>query len=158
ALVIRDGIRKRIAGKEVVRGDVVILSEGDRVPADGIVLSCISLSVDESLLTGESLPVRKAPGYAALAMGAPGGDEGCFVFSGTRVVQGHGIEEVKETASRTALGRIGKALQTIEPEASRLKRETKRAVAIMGVAGLSVCFLVGLLYALSSANWLNGVL
>jgi len=60
ALVIRDGMQKRIAGREVVRGDILILTEGDRVPADGIVLSCINLSVDESLLTGESVPVRKA--------------------------------------------------------------------------------------------------
>src|SRR6185437_9886402 len=59
ALVIRDGQQRRIAGREVVRGDVVMLSEGDRVPADGVVLSSGNLSIDESLLTGESVAVRK---------------------------------------------------------------------------------------------------
>ena len=59
ALVIRDGVQQRIAGREVVTGDLVILSEGDRVPADGILLISNNISVDESLLTGESVPVRK---------------------------------------------------------------------------------------------------
>src|SRR5665647_1371159 len=62
ALVIRDGEARRIAGREVVRGDLVVLYEGDRVPADGILLSSINLSIDESLLTGESVPVRKKAG------------------------------------------------------------------------------------------------
>nr|WP_309732750.1 cation-transporting P-type ATPase [Chamaesiphon sp. OTE_75_metabat_556] len=64
ALVIREGQRKRIAGREVVRGDLLVLAEGDRVPADAIVLSCTNLSTDESLLTGESLPVRKVAAIA----------------------------------------------------------------------------------------------
>ena len=59
ALVIRDGASKRIAGREVVMDDIIILTEGDRVPADGIVLAANNLTVEESLLTGESLPVHK---------------------------------------------------------------------------------------------------
>src|SRR5579864_7818565 len=78
ALVIRDGVQRRIAGREVVRGDIVILAEGDRVPADAILLSAHDLRIDESLLTGESLPVSKAIGEAAAALGdaaaRPGGD------------------------------------------------------------------------------------
>jgi Ca2+-transporting ATPase len=66
ALVIRDGLQTRIAGREVVRGDMAILSEGDRVPADGAVLSCVSLSVDESLPTREPVPVGKSSGNPAL--------------------------------------------------------------------------------------------
>ena len=54
ALVIRDGKQRRIAGREVVYGDIIVLSEGDRVPADAVLLSCTNFSVDESLLTGES--------------------------------------------------------------------------------------------------------
>jgi Ca2+-transporting ATPase len=158
ALVIRDGHQTRIAGREIVRGDIVILTEGDRVAADGVVLSCISLSVDESLLTGESLPVRKSSGNASLNMARPGGDEHQFVYSGTLVVQGHGVAEVKETGSRTELGRVGKALQTIEPEASHLKKETKRIVGIMGALGLSICAVVALIQGLTSGSWLNGIL
>ena len=58
ALVIRDGERKRIAGREVVRGDLVVLSEGDRVPADAVLLQATDLQADKSLLTGKSVPVR----------------------------------------------------------------------------------------------------
>jgi Ca2+-transporting ATPase len=158
ALVIRDGLQTRIAGREVVRGDIAILAEGDRVPADGVVLSCVSLSVDESLLTGESVPVRKSPGGISLSMARPGGDDLPFVYSGTLVVQGHGVAEIKETGSRTELGRVGKALQTIVPEVSQLKTETKRVVAIMGALGLSICALVALFYGLSSGSWLSGIL
>jgi P-type Ca2+ transporter type 2C len=158
ALVIRDGHQTRIAGREVVRGDIVILTEGDRVAADGVVLSCVSLSVDESLLTGESLPVRKSPGNTSLSMARPGGDEHQFVYSGTLVVQGHGVAEIKEIGSRTELGRVGKALQTIEPEASHLKKETKRIVGIMGALGLSICAVVALIQGLTSGSWLNGIL
>src|SRR4029078_5297163 len=59
ALVIRDGQRQRIAGRDVVRGDLIVLSEGDRVPADAVLLQCQDLQADESTLTGESVPVRK---------------------------------------------------------------------------------------------------
>jgi Ca2+-transporting ATPase len=61
ALVIRDGQRRRIAGREVVAGDLVVLAEGDRVPADGLLRQALHLATDESLLTGESVPVRKTP-------------------------------------------------------------------------------------------------
>lgn len=89
ALVIRNGERKRIAGREVVRGDVLVLAEGDRVSADAMILSCTNLSTDESLLTGESLPVRKVAAAGTVEMARPGGDELPFVYSGTLVVQGH---------------------------------------------------------------------
>src|SRR5579864_6821614 len=94
ALVIRNGKEKRVAGREVVRGDILVLQEGDRVPADAQVLSTVSLSVDESLLTGESVPVRKS-GRSAREAGSisGGGEDTDAVFSGTMVVQGHGVAE-----------------------------------------------------------------
>ena len=67
ALVVRDGEQVRIAGRDVVRGDVVLLVEGDRVPADAVLVDCVNLSVDESALTGESVPVRKAPAEPSVA-------------------------------------------------------------------------------------------
>ena len=108
ALVVRDGVQVRIAGRDVVRGDVVLLAEGDRVPADAVLVECANLSVDESALTGESVPVRKVstePAAASAAMGPPGGDATPWVFSGTLVVKGHGIAVVKETGAGTELGR-----------------------------------------------------
>lgn len=90
ALVIRDGERKRVAGREVVRGDFIVLAEGDRVPADALLLRSHDLKTDESLLTGESVPVRKiADGNGAPGKGRrPGGDDLPYVFSGSLIVGG----------------------------------------------------------------------
>ena len=91
ALVIRDGIEQRIAGAEVVRGDLVILAEGDRVPADATVLSAHDLQCDESLLTGEAVPVRKIAAAASASPAArPVGDDLPYVYSGSLIVRGHG--------------------------------------------------------------------
>ena len=70
ALVIRDREQKRIPGREVVKGDILILREGDRIPADGVVLFCANLPVDESLLTGESLAVRKSESTGLISLAA----------------------------------------------------------------------------------------
>ncbi len=75
ALVIRGGVERRIAGREVVRGDVVVLAEGDRVPADATVLAAQDVQADESLLTGESMPVRKLASTGAVGPAPPGGDD-----------------------------------------------------------------------------------
>ncbi|MEP6879343.1 MAG: HAD-IC family P-type ATPase, partial [Nitrosospira sp.] len=124
ALVIRGGQQKRIPGRDVVRGDIVVLAEGDRVPADAILLECTSMMVDDAVLTGESVPVRKlARNDNPQSIGAPGGDDLPFVFSGTLVVQGKGMAEVVRTASDTAIGRIGKALSGIKQEPTRLQNE-----------------------------------
>ncbi|MDH4233118.1 MAG: cation-translocating P-type ATPase [Nitrospirota bacterium] len=158
ALVIRDGKQRRIAGREVARGDVLILSEGDRVPADALLLSCINLSVDESLLTGESMPVRKAASKTDRDMGRPGGENLPFIYSGTLVVQGQGIAQVKATGMGTELGKIGKSLQTLEPEETLLQKETRRLVNRLAIAGVMLCSLVVVLYGISRGNWLEGFL
>jgi P-type Ca2+ transporter type 2C len=158
ALVVRDGQRKRIAGREVVRGDILILAEGDRVPADGIVLSCTNLSTDESLLTGESLPVRKVPTVSDVEMARPGGDELPFVFSGTLVVQGQGIVLVRSIGSQTEMGKIGNALQQVQPEVTPLQREMNRLVSrLLGIA-LSLCVAIVVIYGFTTGDWLKGVL
>jgi P-type Ca2+ transporter type 2C len=158
ALVIRDGQRKRIAGREVVRGDILILAEGDRVPADGIVLSCSNLSTDESLLTGESLPVRKVPTVGDVEMARPGGDELPFVFSGTLVVQGQGIVKVRSIGAQTEMGKIGNALKKLQPEVTPLQREMNRLVSrLLGIA-LSLCVAIVVIYGFTTGDWLKGVL
>src|SRR5262249_32300037 len=81
ALVVRDGAQQRIPGREVARGDVLLLAEGDRVPADALLLSGSHLTVDESLLTGEAVPVRKTVWDGAQAMGQPGGDDQPGLYS-----------------------------------------------------------------------------
>ncbi len=167
ALVIRDGERQRIAGREVVRGDVIVLSEGDRVPADAVVIWSTSLSVDESLLTGESLPVRKqaVENSAELEMIAqratqqrPGGEDFPFVYSGTLIVQGQGIAQVYATGIHTEMGKIGKALQTVEPEDTVVQRETRRIVSRLTFVAIAICVAVVVIYSATRGDWLQGFL
>lgn len=158
ALVIRDGVKHRIAGREVVRGDTLVLNEGDRVPADAVVLACENLFADESLLTGESAPARKAAWDGVLQRVAPGGDDLPFVYSGALITQGQGLAEARQTGVHTELGKIGKAILTVQPEKTRLQKETGRMVRVFAVVGLGLCGLVTVLYALTIGSWLNGVL
>ena len=162
ALVIRSGRRQRIAGREVVRGDVLLVAEGDRVPADAILRRSMNVAVDESLLTGESVPVRKAPSVTAECLERPGGDDLPSMFAGTLLTSGQGVAEVIATGSRTELGRIGKALQTIEPEETSLQRETGRIVRVVATIALVVCSLMVLAFGLSRGGtwhaWRDGLL
>jgi P-type Ca2+ transporter type 2C len=159
AMVIRGGTQRRIPGREVVRGDIVIVSEGDRVPADGVLLSGVNLSIDESLLTGESIAVRKVPApHVINDLARPGGDDLPFVFSGSMVVQGQGFAEIKATGAHTELGKIGKALQSIEPEATRLQTEVNRLVRVLATIGLSLCVIISIAYGLMRGSWINGFL
>ncbi len=162
ALVIRNGIQTRIPGREVVRGDMMILSEGDRVPADAILRHAVNMSVDESLLTGESVPVRKIMADGSVPVTRPGGDDLPFVFSGTLVTAGQGVAEVMSTGIRTEMGRIGKALQGVEHEDSLLQKETRRLVRSLAIVGLSLCAAAVLIYGLTRGNtakaWEDGLL
>ena len=106
ALVVRDGVPRRIPGREVVTGDIVIVAEGDRVPADALLRQATHLAVDESLLTGESVPVRKRPSTTDATSDRPGGDDLPSLFSGTLVGAGQGLCEVIRTGTRTELGQI----------------------------------------------------
>ncbi len=132
ALVIRDGRQERIAGHEVVRGDLLLLEEGDRVPADGELLDAHDLAIDESMLTGESVPVVRVPGDATHA--------------GTLVVQGQGMLRVTATGSRTAMGRIGESLAEIALEASPLRKEMARLTRRIAIAGTLMALALSLTY------------
>lgn len=161
ALVIRDGEQTRIAGRDVVRGDIVLLAEGDRVPADAVLLECVNVSVDESALTGESVPVRKTAVRADPEnepMGPPGGDATPWVFSGTLVLKGRAIALVRGTGSNTELGRIGTALRSIEPERTPLQKEIDRLVRVIAVLGLVAAAAVAVIYGLTRGVWLEGIL
>ena len=145
ALVIRDGQRIRIAGREVARGDLIVLVEGDRVPADATLLTSEELRIDESLLTGESVPVDKA--VADDTMGA--------VFSGTLVVRGTAMATVTATGSRSQIGRIGQSLATIETEPPRLRTQTNRLVKLFGLWAGTVTVAVFILYVILRGDWLE---
>jgi Ca2+-transporting ATPase len=159
--VLRDGHWKTVAGREIVTDDIVLVKEGDRVPADARLLSANNVSADESLLTGESVPVRKraaGPGAAQAAPAHPGGDDLPFVYSGSLLTSGQGIARITATGSRTELGRIGKALELLVPEPSPIQKETRRAIVIFAAIGLSLCALVTVLFGVLRGDWLNGLL
>ena len=158
ALVVRDGKQKRIAGREVVVGDMVIIREGDRIPADCIVLSCENLSVDESLLTGESIAVSKVSGNPNSPMQQPGGDITSFVYSGSLVVNGRGVARVVCTGVATEIGKIGKSLQLIENQDTLIHKETNKIVRLFAFLGLVSCLMVVLIYGLAKGDFLQGIL
>ncbi len=158
ALVIRDGRQQRIPGREVVRDDIMLVSEGDRIAADAVLLSSSGLSTDESLLTGESFPVRKTsrPGTAPPA--APGGDDLPYIYSGSLVVKGRGIARVLKTGPGTEIGRIGRSLATLQPEESLLQRQVRRIVRTVSIFSVVLCLVVAVAYGLTRQDWLNGFL
>jgi P-type Ca2+ transporter type 2C len=144
ALVMRENQKKRIPGREVVREDIIILSEGDRVPADANIIFSSNLIVDESLLTGESVPVHKQNNEK--------------VFAGTTVVRGHATTSVFATGMNTELGRIGKVLETAKTEVTELQIETTKLVKIISILASALCILVVIVYGFTRNDWLNGFL
>jgi Ca2+-transporting ATPase len=160
ALVIRDGVRVRVPGREVVRGDVVSLSEGDRAPADAMLTEASGLEMDESLLTGESVPVRKqpAPDPNVYAPSSPGGDDRPEIYSGSVAVRGSGLAIVTATGPRSEIGKIGGSLARIEPEPSRLRLETRRLARLTAVLGGGFSLAAVLLYGFTRGGWLEAIL
>ncbi len=158
AMVIREGVEIRIPGREVVCGDILVLQEGDRIPADATVLKCVSLLVDESLLTGESVPVRKRESEGEEYAEQPGGDDLPYVYSGSMVVQGNGVARVTATGSDTRIGKIGKALEEVEESPTKLKTEIGRLVKRLTIIGAVLCLSVIIIYTLTRGNMLQGFL
>jgi len=159
ALVIRDGERMRIAGRDLVVGDIIILNEGDRVPADAVVLWERNLSADESLLTGESVPVRKvATEKEDLECPRPGGNDHPCVFSGSMIVSGQGVAKVFAIGLGTEMGKIGKALISIVPEKTILQKETSRLVRVFFIGAVVLFVVIVAAFILWKGEILNGFL
>lgn len=159
ALVIRDGQTVRIPGREVVEGDTLVLEQGDRVAADALLLEARELEVDESLLTGESVPVgKRSVRQGEAARPELGGDDQPQVFSGSIVTRGAGIARAIATGPRSRIGQIGRSLGTLETEAPRLQRETSRIVGICAAGGMAIALVVVLLYGLLRGGWLDAFL
>ncbi len=168
AQVVRDGQPQSIAGRDVVRGDLLKLSEGDRVPADALLLAADGLRADESLLTGEAVPVGKrlaqpAELAAADAPGAPGrippgGDDRPGVYAGTLIVQGQALALVTATGARSEIGRIGTALGTVVSEPSPLQKQTARLVRHLAWLALGLSLLLVLVHGLLQGDWRQALL
>ena len=144
ALALRGGTPVRIAGREVVREDLLMVAEGDRIPADGTLLQAHELATNESMLTGESEPVAK---HAADPL-----------FAGTLVVSGQGLLQVTAVGRHTELGRIGQSLDTVALQASPLREDMARLTRKLAFIGLTLCaLLVGIFWTLRG-DWLQAVL
>jgi P-type Ca2+ transporter type 2C len=144
AIVIRDGITQRIAGEYVVVGDILVLEEGDRIPADAQLLEAHDLLVDESLLTGESEPLNK--------------DSDDFIHSGCMVIRGGGIAKVTAIGMRTELGKIGGSLSQINNLTSPLQEDIGVLIKRFTIFGIALSILVLLIYGLIYRSWLQGAL
>ena len=168
ALVIRDGQPRRIAGRDVVRGDLLKLSEGDRVPADAWLVSADGVRADESLLTGEAVPVGKREALPAelaaaaqrvdTARARPGGDDLPAVYAGTLIVQGHALARVTATGARSEIGRIGTALGAVASERSPLQKQTAGLVRNLALLALALSLLLVGVHGLLQGDWLQALL
>ena len=144
ALVIRGGEAQRIAGRDVVREDVLILAEGDRIPADGLLIDAHELATNESMLTGESESVMK--------------NIGDKVYAGTLVVAGQGVVQVSATGHHTEMGRIGKSLESIAITPSPLREEMNRLTRRLATFGVALSCGLVLLFWLLRGGWLDALL
>jgi Ca2+-transporting ATPase len=158
ALVIRDGVQQRIPARELVPGDVILLAEGDRVPADAILMSGDDMLADESLLTGESVPVRKKSAADSRPPAPPGGEDLPFAFAGTLIARGSGIACVTATGLKSEMGKIGQALQSITLEQPRLEKQLRWLVRDFAIFGFGVAGSVVLLLGLTRGSWLQAAL
>jgi Ca2+-transporting ATPase len=170
ALVVRDGARLRIAGSAVVRGDVLVLSEGDRIAADAVLREGSDVQVDESLLTGEAVAVGKLPepgaasatlahpGDSATAPQRPGGEGQATLYSGTLLVRGHGTARVIATGAKTEMGRIGSALESLGHEPSPLKLQMGALVKVLALVALGASLFLIAAYGLLRGDWLAALL
>jgi Ca2+-transporting ATPase len=166
ARVVRAGQELRVPGREVVPGDLLLLSEGDRVAADADILTSEHLGVDESLLSGESIPVQKGPAdpeptQPKTELRQPGpsrGPERTRVFSGSLVVSGRAVARVVATGLNARIGQIGALLRSVETAESPLHVQVRRIVWIVAAAAGAVCLSVVLLIGLGRGSWMEGAL
>lgn len=160
AHVIRDGVERRIPARDLVPGDITLLSEGQRIPADALLLTGDALIVDESILTGESAPVTKtlAGDDAELDFPDPGGDDTPFLYAGSMIVRGSGVARVERTGARTSVGGLGASLAAIQGEPSPLQKRTGELVARLGAFALLFCALVIIAYGLVHGDWFEGAI
>lgn len=159
AHVMRDGSPRRIATSALVPGDMIMIGEGDRVPADAAMLEGDPVLADESILTGESAPVSKVPVSERTAVVWDAGGEGTpCLYRGTLVVRGRASAMVCRTGPATAVGRIGASLATVRDEATPLQRNLATLVAKLGIMAILFCVAVFLFYATVDRDWIAGAL
>ncbi|NPB09670.1 MAG: cation-translocating P-type ATPase [Thermodesulfobacteria bacterium] len=154
ATVLREGKKKRIPAREVVPGDILVLSAGDKVAADGRLIESVNLKVDESPLTGESVAVEK-DAEKILPPDTPLPERVNMVFSGTTVIYGRGIAVVTATGKETEFGRIAGMLESVETEATPLERRIATVGRWLGGLSLAIAALAALIGVSQGYPWLE---
>ncbi len=161
ARALRDGVEVQIPARELVPDDVLLIGEGERLPADGVLVAGDVLSVDESVLTGESAPVSKQPSTTMQQLEAEpvaGAETGPYMFGGTLIVRGQAVVQVSRTGPASALGRISSSLAAIGHEPTPLQKTAGRLVGLLSVVALAFCGVVAVAYALLRDDWIGGAL
>ena len=136
AKVIRNGRQQSLPAVELVPGDIILIEEGDIIPADARVIHSTALQTAEAALTGESLPIPKDT--AAIATEVGPGDRANMVFSGTAATYGHGRAVVTATGMSTEIGRIAGMLEAEPPDETPLQRELDRVGRTLGVTVIAI--------------------
>lgn len=142
--VIRDGEKKTILTKELVPGDVCLICEGMRIPADGTLKQTSGLLIDESILTGESVPVHRF--------------ESDIVSAGTAILSGQAWLEIVYTGLHTAFGKIANQINKMPSQLSPLQKKTKKLITIFATVAIFLCLSVILLQYVYTRNWINSLL
>ncbi|HET9399253.1 MAG TPA: cation-translocating P-type ATPase [Sphingomicrobium sp.] len=158
AKVIRGGLIQSIPAAHLVPGDLIIIGEGARIPADATLIDGDVLEVDEAALTGESVPVAKRP-QAGTGPGPSAGEEAApTLLAATLIVRGQGLARVERTGATTEVGRIGVELSDITEVPTLLQRDIRRLIRIVGVLAFISCALVALAYGVFRDDWFGGAL
>lgn len=158
AVVIRDGTKQTIPARDIVVGDLFVVEEGDRIPADAIVVSSRDCSVNESILTGESVSVHKIPGNSDCGPYTPGDETTHYLLSQTLVISGYCVGKVFATGQKTQVGTIGAMLGGISAKRTLLEREIDGLVKKMASIALVVCSLVFLLVFATDGSFIKSLL
>jgi Ca2+-transporting ATPase len=155
AIVIRDGARQRVDAAHLVPGDIIVLSPGQRIPADARVLEAYSLRTDESALTGESLGVDKSP-QPVSSVDAPLSEQTSMVFGATYVTHGTGLAVVVRTGMKTAVGQIAHTLEALAERPTPFHYEVQKMARQMTlIVGVSTALLVPFLLFVIREPWID---
>lgn len=161
AKVVREGTVCTIPSAELVPGDLVLIGEGGRIPADATLIGGDVLEVDESALTGESIPVAKQPltQWNEKNRHPSRGDKGpSSLFATTLIVQGQGVACIEKTGTTTEVGRISVDLRDQPEGPTLLQRDIRRLIRLVGVLALMACLLLALAFGFLRGDWFGGAL
>jgi Ca2+-transporting ATPase len=161
ARVVRDGEVRTIAAAKLVPGDLILVGEGGRIPADAQLLDGDALEVDESTLTGESSPSTKRPqrlnGNEA-TLSTPGEELSASLFAATLIVRGQGLAMVVRTGRETEVGRIGIELAGSTEDPTLLQSDLRRLIGRLGMLAVAFCAVVAVTYGIFRNDWFGGAL